>query len=59
MIVANQVGPPRGNHGALDCHAVMGDLVSNTSRMNKNVEEVMIPLHADPIWACHPGRLLI
>jgi hypothetical protein len=49
MIVANRVSPTRGNHGALDRHAVMRDLVSSTSRMNKNVKNVMIPLHADPI----------
>jgi hypothetical protein len=49
MIVAHKVSPTRGNHGALDLHAVMRDLVSNTSRMNKDVENVMISLHADPI----------
>ena len=49
MIVANKVSPTRGNHGALDRHAVMRDLVSSASRMNRNMKKVMIPLHADPI----------
>ena len=49
MIVAIKVSPTRGNHGALDRHAVIRDLVSSTSKMNKNVKNVMIPLHADPI----------
>ena len=59
MIVANKVSPTRGNHGALDRHAVMRDLVSCNSRRNKNVKNVTIPLHADPIWNCHPGNLFI
>ena len=59
MIVANKVSPTRGNHGALDRHAVMRDLVSCNSRRNKNVKNVMVPLHADPIWNCHPGNLFI
>ena len=58
MIVANEVSPTRDNHGALDRHAVMRDFVSCNSRRNKNVKKVTIPLHADPIWNCHPGSLL-
>ena len=58
MIVASKVSTTRSNHGALDRHAVMRDLVSNTSKMNKNMQNVMIPLHADPIWNCHPDSLL-
>ena len=57
MIVANNVSPMRGNHGALDRHAVMRDLVSCNSRRIKNVKNVVIPLQADPIWNCHPGNL--
>ena len=58
-MVANKVSPTRGNQGALDRHAVMCDLVSSTSRMNTNIKNVMIPLHADPMWNCHPGRFFI
>jgi hypothetical protein len=59
MIVANKVSPTRGNQGALDRHAVMRDFVSCNSRRNKNVKNVATPLHADPIWNCHPGNLFI
>ena len=59
MIVANNVSPTRGNHGALDRHAVMRDFVSSASRMNKNMKNVMIPLDADPMWNCHPGSFFI
>ena len=59
MMVADKVSPTRGSHGALDRHAVMRDLVSCNSRRNKNVKNVMIPLHADPIWNCHRGNLFI
>jgi len=48
-IVANKVIPVRGNHGALVRHAVMRDLVSCNSRRNRNVKNVTIPPHADPI----------
>lgn len=59
MTVANKVSPTSGNHGALDRHAVMRDLVSCNSRKNNNVKNVMTPPHADPIWNCHPGNLFI
>ncbi len=49
MIVANKVSPTRGNHGALDRQAVMRDLVSCNSKRNKNVKNVAIPTHVDPI----------
>jgi hypothetical protein len=39
-----------GNQGQLECHAIAFDLVSNTSRRNKNTTNVMIPTHTDPIW---------
>jgi hypothetical protein len=47
------------NHGALDRHAVIRDFVSNASRINKDVKKVITPLHADPMWSCHPGSLSI
>ena len=59
MIVASKVRPTRGNHGALDRQAVMCDLVSSTSRINTDMKNVMIPVHTDPIWSCHPGSLSI
>jgi hypothetical protein len=59
MIVANNVSPTSGNHGALDRHAINRDLVSSTSRVNRNAQNVINPEHADPIWSCHPGRLFI
>ena len=59
MIVAIKVSPTRGNHGALDRHAVIRDLVSDTCRMNKNIEKAIIPAHVDPIWTCHSGSFFI
>jgi hypothetical protein len=49
----------RGNHGALDRHAVILDLVSRNSRMNKNTKNVMMPTHVEPIWTCQAGNLFI
>jgi hypothetical protein len=49
----------RGNHGALDRHAVIFDLVSITSRTNKNRMNVKVPTQTDPIWTCHLRRLFI
>jgi len=37
----------------------MRDPVSKNSKKNKNVKNVMIPMHVDPIWNCHLGKLLI
>lgn len=48
-----------GNHGTLARHAVMRDLVSDNSRKYKNAKNVMISMHVDPIWICHPGNLPI
>ncbi len=59
MIVANKVSPTSDSHGALDRQAVRLDLVSCNSRKNKNAKNVITPLHADPIWNCHPGDLFI
>jgi hypothetical protein len=58
MIAANKVSPTRGDHGAVARHAVMGDFVSCNSSRNKTAKNVMTPLHADPIWNCHPGNFI-
>lgn len=58
-IVANRVSPTRGIQGALVRHAVMRDLVSVTSRMNRNMKNAVIPLHADAMWNFHPGNFSI